>query len=321
VNGPVLREPVLWLAGQGWFRSLIAERSLGRKVALRFVAGESLDACMQAARDLDRHGIATMLDHLGENVSSVEQATAAADAYVLALKRVHEADDLDANIAIKLTQLGLDISYDLALENAERVLQAAAARRTLVMIDMESHEYVDATLRAHAELKRQFGHVGLAMQTYLYRTADDVEGLPEGSTVRLVKGAYLEPHDVAYPDRADVDRNFARMFATLMARGHTVHVASADPRMTEGARKYVERRGIDWGRVEFQFLYGIRRDIQHNLAHHRYPVRVYVPYGDEWYPYLTRRMAERPANMWFFVSQFLRFGGARAGAKGRMAGR
>ena len=311
MNGPALRAPVLWLTGQRWFRSLIAEHSIGRRVALRFVAGEALDSCMQAARDLDRHGIATMLDHLGENVSSAEQAGAAADAYVLALKRVHEADDIDANIAIKLTQLGLDVSYDLALENAERVLQAAAARRTLVMIDMESHEYVDRTLRAHAELRGRFDHVGLAMQSYLYRTAQDVEGLPDASTVRLVKGAYLEPHDVAYPDRADVDRSFARLFATLMARGHTVHVASHDPRMTNGARRYVERHGIDWGRLEFQFLFGIRRDIQHDLAQHRYPVRVYVPYGDEWYPYLTRRMAERPANMWFVVSQFLRFGGGR----------
>jgi len=311
VNGPVLRAPVLWLTGQGWFRSVITEHSIGRKVALRFVAGESLDASMQAARDLDRQRIATMLDHLGENVTSKEQATAAADNYLQALRRVHQAEDLDANISVKLTQLGLDLSYDLALENADRVLQEAATRRTLVMIDMESHEYVDATLRAHAELRSRYDHVGLALQTYLYRTPDDVESLPERSTVRLVKGAYLEPRDVAYPDRADVDRSFARLFATLVARGHSVHVASHDPHMTEGARRYVERRGVDWGRVEFQFLYGIRRDLQAGLARNGYPVRVYVPYGDEWYPYLTRRMAERPANMWFFVSQFLRFRGVR----------
>jgi proline dehydrogenase len=310
VNGPVLRAPVLWLAGQRWFRSLIAEHAIGRRVALRFVAGEALDASMAAARDLDRLGIATMLDHLGENVTSKEQASAAADVYVQALRRVHQADDLDANISVKLTQLGLDLSFDLALENAERVLQEAAPRRTLVMIDMEAHEYVDPTLRAHAELRSRYPHVGLALQTYLYRTHEDVESLPERSIVRLVKGAYLEPPDVAYPDRHDVDRNFARLFATLVARGHTVHVASHDPRMTEGARRYVERHGVEWSRVEFQFLYGIRRDLQAGLARNGYPVRVYVPYGEEWYPYLTRRMAERPANMWFFVSQFLRFGGA-----------
>jgi proline dehydrogenase len=309
VNGPVLRSPVLWLTGQRWFRSLITEHSIGRMVALRFVAGESLDSCMDAARELDRHGIATMLDHLGENVTSKEQAAAAADAYVMALKRVHEADELDANISIKLTQLGLDVSYELCMENAERVLSAAAERGTLVMIDMEAHEYVDPTLQAHRELKERFPRVGLALQSALYRTRDDVEALPDGSIVRLVKGAYLEPPDIAYPDRRDVDRSLARLFATLMARGHTVHLATHDPRLTEGARTFMERRGIDWGRLEFQFLFGIRRDIQHDLARQRYPVRVYVPYGDEWYPYLTRRMAERPANMWFFASNLLRFGG------------
>jgi proline dehydrogenase len=309
VNGPLVRTPVLWLTGQEWFRSLITEHSIGRTVALRFVAGESLDSCMDAARQLDRQGMATMLDHLGENVTSAEQAGAGADAYVLALKRAHEADELDANISVKLTQLGLDVSYELCMENAERVLAAATERRTLVMIDMESHEYVDPTLRAHRELKARYPHVGLAMQSCLYRTADDVEHLPDGSIVRLVKGAYLEPPDVAYPRRDDVDRSFVRLFATLMGRGHTVHLATHDPRLTDGARRFMERRGIDWGRMEYQFLYGIRRDIQLELARRRYPVRVYVPYGDEWYPYLTRRMAERPANMWFFLSNFLRFGG------------
>ena len=299
---------MLWLTGQRWFRSLITEHRIGRLVALRFVAGETLEECMRAARQLDRHGIATMLDHLGENVTTAEQAAGAADAYVMALKRVHEADDIDANISVKLTQLGLDVSYEVCMENAERVLSAAAERRTLVMIDMESHEYVDRTLRAHSELKARFTHVGLAVQSCLYRTADDVMHLPERSIVRLVKGAYLEPPDLAFPRREDVDRSFVRLFATLMSRGHTVHLATHDPRLTEGARRFVERRGIDGARLEYQFLYGIRRDIQQDLARRGYPVRVYVPYGIEWYPYLTRRMAERPANMWFFASNFIRFG-------------
>ncbi len=309
MNGPALRGPVLWLTGQRWFRRLITEHSVGRLVALRFVAGETLEGAMDAAEGLDRRGIATMLDHLGENVTSPEQASAAADAYVLALKRIHEADHLDANISVKLTQLGLDVSYDMCLENADRVLSAAAERGTLVMIDMESHEYVDPTLRAHRDLKARHPRVGLALQSALYRTAADVHALPERSTVRLVKGAYLEPPDVAFPDRHDVDRNFARLFATLMSLGHTVHLATHDPVLNDGARRYVERNGVDWGRMEFQFLYGIRRDIQGDLARQGYPVRVYVPYGDEWYPYLTRRMAERPANMWFFASNLLRFGG------------
>jgi len=308
VNGPVLRAPVLWLTGRRWFRWLAAERGIGRRVAMRFVAGEDLEDAFRAARALNRQGIATMLDHLGENVSSAEQASAAADAYVRALKRAHEADDLDCNISVKLTQLGLDQSYELCMENSERVLGAAAERGTMVMIDMESHEYVDPTLRAHRELKERFPRVGLALQSYLYRTAADIHALPEGSTVRLVKGAYLEPPDVAFPSRAEVDRSFARLFATMVGLGHTVHLATHDPSLVEGARRHVERRGVSWEQVEFQFLYGIRRDLQQTYARDGYPVRVYLPYGTEWYPYLTRRMAERPANMWFFASNLIRGG-------------
>lgn len=310
MNGPVLRAPVLWLTERRWFRRLAEEGSLGRRVAMRFVAGESLEDGLEAARRLNGRAVATMLDYLGENVTSPEQASAAADAYVLALKRVQEADDLDCNISIKLTQLGLDLSYDLCLENSERVLEAAADGGTLVMIDMESHEYVDATLRAHRELKERHPKVGLALQSYLYRTADDVGALPEHSIVRLVKGAYLEPPDVAFPKRTGVDRSFARLFATLAANEHTIHVATHDPRLIDGSRHFVERRGVGWERVEFQMLYGVRRDLQAQLARDGYPVRVYVPYGHEWYPYLTRRLAERPANMWFFGSQLVRGGSA-----------
>ncbi|MDP9343058.1 MAG: proline dehydrogenase family protein [Actinomycetota bacterium] len=308
MNGPLLRAPVLWLAGQRWFRWLAAERGIGRRVAMRFVAGEDLEDAFRAARALNRRGVATMLDHLGENVTSVEQASAAADAYVRALKRAHEFDDLDCNISVKLTQLGLDQSYDLCMENCERVLSTAAERGTLVMIDMESHEYVDPTLRAHLELKQRFPRVGLALQAYLYRTGADVHALPPDSIVRLVKGAYLEPPDVAFPSRADVDKSFARLFATLVSLGHTVHLATHDPSLVDGARRFVERRGESWERVEFQFLYGIRRDLQQAYARDAYPVRVYLPYGTEWYPYLTRRMAERPANMWFFASNLIRGG-------------
>jgi len=258
------------------------------------------------ARDLNARGVASMLDHLGENVSSAEQASAAADQYVLALKRLREAEEIDGLVSVKLTQLGLDLSYELCLENAERVVAAAAEAGALVMIDMEAHQYVDRTLRVHAELRERFPRVGVALQSYLRRTADDVSTLPEASAIQLVKGSYLEPASVVFPDRRDVDRNFARLFATLMARGHSVHVATHDPKLLEGARAYVERREIPWGRVEFQMLYGIRRDLQFALARDHYPVRVYIPYGTEWYPYLTRRMAERPANMWFFAQNLMR---------------
>ena len=311
MNGPILRAPVLWLTERRWFRRLAAEHSLGRRVALRFVAGETLDDALDAARALDRRRVASMLDHLGENVSSAEQASAAADQYVLALKRVQEEDALDCNISVKLTQLGLDVSHETCLENSARILDVAQERGTLVMIDMESSEYVDRTLLVHRELKQRYPRIGLALQSALRRTKNDVFELPDASTVRLVKGSYLEPPDVAFQERAEVDRCFARLFSTLVARGHTVHMATHDPRLIDGSIRLAERREISWGRLEFQMLYGIRRDLQTRLAGQGYPVRVYVPYGSEWYPYLTRRLAERPANVWFFASQLLRPGRGR----------
>jgi proline dehydrogenase len=247
-----------------------------------------------------------MLDHLGENVTSIAQASAAADSYVLAIKRLHEEPDLDGNISIKLTQLGLDLSFDACLENAERVIAAAAERDLLVMIDMEGREYVDGTLQTVRALARRHGNLGVALQAYLYRTQEDVFSLPEGVPVRLVKGAYLEPASVAYRSRDDVDRAFTRLFVTLAARHHPVHVATHDPRLLEGAVRFLDRRGIAWGGIELQMLYGIRRDLQEWYAQRDYPVRAYIPYGGQWYPYLTRRLAERPANMWFFASNLAR---------------
>jgi proline dehydrogenase len=306
VSGAPLRAPVLWLAERDVIRRLATQSSLGRRVALRFVAGERLEDGLGAARQLNAGGIRAMLDHLGENVTSAEQASAVADHYTLALKRIHEEERLDCNISIKLTQLGLDLSLDLCLENTERVLATADAGGTEVMIDMESHEYVDPTLEALGRLRRRHDKVGVALQSYLYRTAEDVFSLPEGTPVRLVKGAYLEPPEVAYPRRRDVDRSFARLFATLVSRGHEVHVATHDPTLLEGAVRFVERRGVSWERVELQMLYGIRRDLQQRYAAEGRPVRTYIPYGEQWYPYLTRRMAERPANVWFFASNLLR---------------
>ena len=266
---------------------------------------------MEAARSLSERGAAAMLDHLGENVESAAQAASATDAYIRALKRIQEAPDIDCNISVKLTQLGLDVSHETCLENSARILDVAQERGTLVMIDMESSEYVDRTLLVHRELKQRYPRIGLALQSALRRTKNDVFELPDASTVRLVKGSYLEPPDVAFQERAEVDRCFARLFSTLVARGHTVHVATHDPRLIDGSICLAERREISWGRLEFQMLYGIRRDLQTRLAGQGYPVRVYVPYGSEWYPYLTRRLAERPANVWFFASQLLRPGGGR----------
>ena len=243
--------------------------------------------------------MATILDHLGENVTAPEHAADAVRAYVRALERIREESSLDVAVSVKLTQLGLDFSSELAIANLGQVLEAAGDR--LVMIDMESSVYVDRTLEVFRALRERTDRLGIALQVYLHRTPRDVDALPPSSIVRLVKGAYLEPPEVAIEDRREVDRAFARLTATCLGRGHTVHVATHDPSLLEGARAHVERAGVSWKRVELQFLLGIRRDLQTRYAEEGYPVRVYVPYGTEWYPYLTRRLAERPANMWFFA--------------------
>ena len=306
MTGTALRAAVLWGTELAVVRGLVTRSSLGRRVAHRFVAGERLEDGISAAHALGRRGIAAMLDHLGENVTSEAQASAAADGYVLALKLIHETEGLHCNIAIKLTQLGLDQSIDLCLENTERVLAAAEPAGILVMVDMESNEYVDPTLEVLRRLRARHQGIGVAIQSALRRTADDVFALPDGAPIRLVKGAYLESPSVAYPSRADVDRAFARLFATLTSRGHPVHVATHDPRLLAGAVRFTERRGLPIERIELQMLLGIREDLQRDYAGRGYPVRAYVPYGAEWYPYLTRRLAERPANVWFFVSNLVR---------------
>jgi proline dehydrogenase len=305
----VLRRPMLWLTGRSWVRHLVTDLGVGRRVASRFVAGESLDDAMSAAALLRERGSSSMLDHLGENVTSASQAAEATDAYVRALKAVREHPDLDCTISVKLTQLGLETSIELCLENMERVLQAAASPdgSSLVMIDMEASSFVDRTLEVYVALREGFPHTGLCLQANLRRTATDAERIGgRGSIVRMVKGAYLEPDEIAFQRRREVDANFARVCATLLGMGSTIHFATHDPHLLEGARRFIRSRSISNTRYEFQFLYGIRRDIQEELVREGEPVRVYVPYGSEWYPYLTRRLAERPANIWFFLSNLTR---------------
>jgi proline dehydrogenase len=302
VTGPFLRAPVLRLTGARWFRRVATGR-LGWLVASRFVAGDTLDAAISAALALRERGCSTILDHLGENVTAPEHAADAVGAYVRALDRI-DAEGLDVSISVKLTQLGLDFSPELAGSNLGRVLEAARGR--VVMIDMESSGYVDGTLEVFRRLRGATDRVGVCLQACLRRTPADVDALPERSTVRLVKGAYLEPPEVAIEDRAEVGRAFARLAATLLSRGHTVHVATHDPALLESVCAYVERTEVPWSRVDLQFLLGVRRDLQARFAADGRPVTVYVPYGTEWYPYLTRRLAERPANMWFFLSNLLR---------------
>lgn len=289
-----MRGPVLRLTQHPSFRTLAIRSGIWR----RFVAGESLEEGLAAAHGLQRQGMGVMLDHLGENVTTETAARLATDAYVAGAEALHTDPLLDGAISVKLTQLGLDLSTQVASENLHRVLNAAGS--TLVMIDMESYDYVDRTLDIYRDLHAGHERLGVCLQAYLRRTGEDVFTLPRDAVVRLVKGAYLESAEVALQDRDEVRTAFGKLFVTLAARGATVHVATHDPRLIAGVR----RGGYE--RVEYQMLYGIRADAQRRLVASGLPVRIYVPYGSEWYPYLTRRLAERPANLWFFASNLAR---------------
>jgi proline dehydrogenase len=303
-----MNAPVLRITQARWFRWLATRTPPGRALASRFVAGEHLVDAIAAARSLAKDGIRAMLDHLGENVRAPEQASEAAKAYVRALDRIREDGDLDCMVSVKLSQLGLDFSGELCISHMERVMAAASSAGSVVMIDMESSAYVDRTLAIFRDLRARHDRLGLCLQCSLRRTEADILALPAGSIIRLVKGAYLEPPEIALTSRQEVDAAFARCFVRLIDLGHTVHVATHDPRLIEGTKRFVERRRVPWTRLEYQMLFGVRRDLQRRLARGGYPVRVYIPYGAEWYPYLTRRLAERPANMWFFLSNLARRG-------------
>jgi proline dehydrogenase len=302
----VFRPAILRVAHHPWVRSLVTGTRPGRAVASRFVAGETLAEALAAAREIHGRGLRTLLDHVGENVETPEQALAAREAYLSALVASSDMEDVDGAISVKLTHLGLDESIEACWANLLPIVESSAEKDRLLMIDMESHGYVDATLELFARAYARSPHVGVAIQSYLRRSEQDIFALPEGCRVRLVKGAYLEPPEVVYTRKRDVDASYARLFTTLFAHGHPVDVATHDPALIEGVRRRVDAFVDGWTRAEFQMLYGVRRDLQSRLASDGYPVRVYIPYGTEWYPYLTRRLAERPANVWFFVSNLVR---------------
>jgi len=306
LSSGVLRPAILRVAHHTWVRRFATHSAIGRAVATRFVAGETLAEALGVARDLADQGLTSMLNHLGENVQTTRDALTARHAYLAEVAAVRDHPALDLIVSIKLTQLGLGSSVDACWANVEPILDAAADAQLDVMIDMEEHDTVDDTLTVFARASAHYPRVGIALQSYLRRTPDDLFTLPHGCRVRLVKGAYLEPHQIVVHGKKEVDHAFRRLFTTALERGHRVDVATHDPHIIEGVCERVDAAPGGWERVEFQMLYGVRRDLQGELARSGYPVRVYIPYGTEWYPYLTRRMAERPANLWFFASNLTR---------------
>jgi proline dehydrogenase len=302
----MLKDTLLFLARQNGIRKFVSSNGVARRVARRFVAGEELEEALLVAHILNKQRISVTLDHLGENVSDAAEAAAAARAYITILDRV-AAERAEANISIKLTALGLDVSEDLCHTHLRMVLRRAAEQGIFVRVDMEGSDYTQRTLDLVLELRREFDNVGTVVQSMLYRTPKDVETLIASKTrVRLVKGAYLEPAELAHPKKADVDAAFVTLMHELLECGVYPAIATHDERIIADARRFAEERGISRARFEFQMLYGIRRDLQERLGREGYNVRVYVPYGTHWYPYLTRRMAERPANLIFIAGNALR---------------
>jgi proline dehydrogenase len=302
----MLKESLLYLARQERIRQFVITNPAARNMARRFVAGETLDDAIRATRPLNSQRIAVSLDHLGENVADAREATATADEYITTLERI-SAEAVEANISIKLTALGLDIDMALCQANLERVVCEASKRDIFVRVDMEGSDYTERTLDLVLAAHQRYPNVGTVVQSMLYRTPSDVETLIEqGVRVRLVKGAYMEPPTLAFPKKADVDEQYRRLMRRLLERGVYPALATHDETLIAAAKRYVEEKQIPRARFEFQMLYGIRRDVQKRLANDGYNLRVYVPYGSQWYPYLTRRMAERPANLVFIVSNTFR---------------
>jgi proline dehydrogenase len=279
---------------------------VGRRVALRFVAGEDLEDALAVVKSLNERDMSASLDYLGENIHDAAAAQAAADTYRKAIERISSAG-LRANLSVKLTQLGLDLDPEVALGNAALVAARAAEADTTLTLDMEDHRYTDRTIDTCLRLAHRYpGRLGVAVQTYLYRTPADLERLIEARVhVRLCKGAYREPHQIAHTDKADADRAYAHLLTRLLEAGAYPMIATHDDRLIDFALRQVARIGRDRATFEFQMLYGVRRDLQERLARDGYRMRVYVPFGTEWYPYFMRRLAERPANLKFFLRQLV----------------
>ena len=320
----MLRSFFIQLSKAGWAQRLVTNSSFSWRAASRFIAGVSAEDAIRVVRELNAKGINATLDHLGEHTSTVEEANNAADSIQSILNEIDKAG-VKANVSIKLTQIGMGLDEDTCSQNLVRLLEQARKSRNFLRIDMEDTPYTDITISLyHAMLDRDFNNknIGLVMQAYLIRAEEDTRKLlEEGTRIRLVKGAYNEPAEKAFSKKADTDANYDLLAKIMIDAALKIEtneisddgrippisaIATHDDKRIAFAKHYAEKVGLPKKAIEFQMLYGIRRDLQEQLVSEGYPVRVYVPYGAEWYPYFMRRLAERPANIWFFISNYFR---------------
>ena len=320
----MLRSFLIYLSKAAWAQKLVTSWGLAWHAASRFVAGERAEDAIRAVRELNKRGINATLDHLGEHTSTADEAQRATDDILLILDEIDKAR-VRANVSIKLTQIGMGLDEEICRQNLVRILEQVKKCNNFLRIDMEDTPYTDITISLYQSmLQRGFNtcQVGLVLQAYLYRTEADLRRLLNyRAHIRLVKGAYMESPDKAYPKKADTDANFDLLTKIMIDATLKIEqkegsldgrippvpaIASHDEKRIAFAKQYAEKVRLPIEAIEFQMLYGIRRDLQAQLVKEGYPVRVYVPYGTHWYPYFMRRLAERPANIWFFISNFLR---------------
>ena len=304
----MLRKSLLYLSNQQKIFNFVRHNGLAKNFANRFVAGETLDGALDAVAQLNTKGLTASLDLLGESVTNEREARDAGRQYLQILERIHERT-LDANVSVKLTAMGMGLSEDLCVAIMQEILERARDYRSFVRLDMESSAYTDRTLRIFEDrlYPNYPENVGIVLQSALRRTEADVARANAlRCRVRLCKGAYLEPPSVAYPEKADVDANYVRCMKALMSEGRYPGLATHDERIIAEAKRYAKEQGITSDRYEFQMLYGVRRDLQDQLVREGWNVRVYVPFGTQWYPYLMRRLAERPANLAFITGNVVK---------------
>jgi proline dehydrogenase len=302
----MLRATLLKLSESPRFAKWVTSNGTTRRVARRFVAGETLDEAIEAARACNNAGMLVSLDYLGENCANITDAQRARDAYLEVFERIHH-EKLNANVSCKLTQLGLDLNVDFCQGLVVSIVELAARYDNFLRVDMEGSAYTQRTIDVVKRVRLRNPAVGTVIQAYLYRSETDVTDLlGVGCRIRLCKGAYKEPQDVAYPGKKDVDFNYVRLMKMLLPSGFYHGIATHDPRMIAETIRWAAAQKISKDDFEFQMLYGVRTDLQRRLVKDGYRIRVYIPYGNDWFPYFMRRLAERPANLWFLVRNFFR---------------
>ena len=302
----VMKSTLLFLSRQEKLKNFVLGFEFAQRVSRRFVSGETQEDAIKAVKDLNQKGFFATLDRLGENVINEEEAIKAADDYILLLDRIRE-NGIDSNVSCKLTQMGLDLGVDFCLNNVRRIVEKAKKYNNFVRIDMEDSPRTDKTLQICYALHKEYPEVGAVIQSYLYRSEEDIKKLLDQKIrIRLCKGAYKEPRAVAFQKKKQVDDNFVKLMKMMLKSGVYHGIATHDDKMIQATIEFSKKENIDKADFEFQLLYGIRRELQEELVRQGYNVRIYTPYGDQWYPYFMRRLAERPANLFFVAKNFFR---------------